>query len=178
MTGTDRGATTGHDGALTLAEALPQLTLALDREAEGVRRLGDALVIQRAAVAADDQHGVESTVRAIGSVLTALERARRARANLVETLTGRADLPLDQLEEAIGVPLSEALATARAALRAAAQATAREAAVNRAVLRDVIGAGEAFLQALLTSAAPAPVYAPAGRRDDPVPGSLLVNRTA
>jgi hypothetical protein len=165
------------DVTLTAGERLTELTRVLSHEAAVVGRLQEALQAQRAALAADDPQGVESSVHGIGAVLAALDRARRQRGKVMDTLTGDPDLPLDRLETLVGAPLPPPLVQARAALRQAAEAAARDARVNRIVLKHAMAAGDAFLQALLTSASPAPVYSSTERRDGPPVGSLLVDRT-
>lgn len=151
-----------------------ELVLVLEREAQAVRELRDALARQRDGVAHDSTGAVHASCDDIGRILVTLEAARRARARLLEPIAGPGEAPLAALERVCGGALPEPLGTARAALRVAAEGAAREAAINRAVLRRTIESGEAFLQALFSNLAePDPTYHAGERPDEGSPGFLL-----
>jgi len=161
------------------AGPLDELTAALEHEAAAIRELREALVQQRAAVAANDVDGVNASVDDVGRILLAVEEARRQREAMVATLTGTAGASLEGLGTLGGRPGAAPFAAARAALRRAAEETAHEATVNRAVLRRAVEAGDAFLQSLFSSATdPSPVYTPAERRDRPGTPGFILNRKA
>jgi hypothetical protein len=168
-----------HDASPPTPSArLEELTRALEHETTVVGELRETLIQQRAGVAGSRIDAVNQSVDDVGRLLLALEEARGRRRVLVAALAGGVELPLDQLEAALGVPLPAALEAARAALRDAARAVAHEVAINRAVLRRAVETGEAFLQALFsTTAAPAAGY-PAGERSDPPAAGVLLNRRA
>jgi hypothetical protein len=156
---------------------LAELVQALELEARHVGELREALVRQREAVATSQAEQVNATVDTIARMLVALEEARRRRGTLLQELTGDPGTRLEQLQSSIPFPLPASTIAARAALAEAAQGVAREVAINREVLRRAVEAGEAFLQALFSSAVePSPCYG-AGPAEEQAPG-LLVNRSA
>jgi hypothetical protein len=162
------------DRSMRQAEALSELARVLVREADVVRDLREALVRQRAGVAADSTADVHGSCDDIARILVALDNARRHRASLLGHLAGGAPGTLEDLARELGGTLPPPLAEAAQALRREAEGTAREAAVNRTVLQRTVEAGEAFLQALFTDAgAPEAVYRPGERRDDDGSGFLL-----
>lgn len=162
------------DGMTRQAEALAELARVLVRETEVVRDLREALVRQRAGVAADSTADVHGSCDDIARILVALDNTRRHRASLLVALCGNASVTLEQLAKEIGGELPPALTEAALALRKDAESTAREAAVNRTVLQRTVEAGEAFLQALFTDAGePEAVYRPGERREDDGAGFLL-----
>jgi len=161
------------------AGPLAELTAALEHEAAAIRGLREALVQQRAAVAANDAAAVNASVDDVGRILLAVEEARRQREAMVAALAGGPGATLEGLGAPDARPGRAAFDTARAALRRAAEEAAHEAAVNRAVLRRAVEAGEAFLQSLFSSAAdPSPVYAPAEGRERPGAPGFILNRKA
>jgi hypothetical protein len=158
---------------------LAELTAALVHEHRLIEELREALVRQRAGVAADDPAAIEHSVHAIGRTLLTLEEARRRRVSLTALVAGRAGATLADLDASVET-LPAAFTAAREAVRRAAEATARDVAINQTVLRRALEAGDAFLQQLFSSAAdPMPVYAPGPRAAGPhAGGGLLLNRTA
>ncbi len=155
------------------------LARALRDEAHVLEQLQDAMASQRAAVAANDNAELETSVRAIGRTVRTLEEARKRRAAVVRYLTGHDDLALSQLEYFLGEPLPLDLDTARGQVRLAAQSVAREAAVNRVVLRRARDANDTFLQELFSAVARADmVYGPAEGKDDSKTPGVLLNRKA
>jgi len=175
---TDRNAAMGPEHEKRRTAALAELARVLARESNLVRDLREALVRQRAGVAADSTADVQGSCDDIARILVALDGARRNRAALLSDLVGSVPATLEELARALGGMLPPAVAQAGLALRREAESTAREAAVNRTVLQRTVEAGEAFLQALFTSTmSPDPVYHAGERRDDDGAGFLL-DRTA
>ncbi len=174
-------ATTGTHGKgrdMHPQQALTDLAGALVREAETVRVLREALVRQRAGVAADSTAAVHGSCDDIGRILVALESAKRYRGALLAALLPGEAATLEALTASLGGTLPPDLAAARTTLRREAEETAREAAVNRTVLKRTVEAGEAFLQALFTGVSePEAVYRAGERREDDGSGFLL-DRTA
>jgi len=161
------------------ARPLERLTAALEHEALAVRELGEVLVLQRSAVAASDIAAVNASVDDVGRLLLAVDEARRHRLAVVTELGEGPDTSLESLEPPAGTPGAGAYAAARAALRREAEKTAHEAAVNRTVLRGAVEAGDAFLQALFSSAVePSPVYGAAEHPDRPSSPGIILNRRA
>jgi hypothetical protein len=158
---------------------LSELTTALVHEHRLIEELREALVRQRAGVAADDPAAIEHSVHAIGRTLLTLEEARRRRVSLTALAAGQPGATLADLDDVMET-LPPAFTAAREAVRRAAEATARDVAINQTVLRRALEAGDAFLQQLFSSTAdPMPVYAPGPRLAEPRPcGGLLLNRTA
>jgi hypothetical protein len=164
----------GGDAAMRQAEILTELARVLAREAEVVHALREALVRQRAGVAADSTPDVHGSCDDIARILVALDNARRHRSSLLANLAGGTPTTLEALARELGGTLPPELAEAAAVLRREAEGAAREAAVNRTVLKRTVEAGEAFLQALFTDAGePEAVYRPGERRDDDGAGFLL-----
>jgi hypothetical protein len=161
------------------AQSLDRLTAALEREIVAVRDLGEALVQQRAAVASSDIAAVNASVDDVGRLLLSVEESRRHRVAVVGELGGSPDTSLAEFEPPPGSPGAGAYAAARAALRREAEKAAHEAAVNRTVLRGAVEAGNAFLQALFSSAEdPSPVYRAAERQAPPRSPGFILNRRA
>ncbi len=154
--------------------AIAELTRALVREAETVRELREALLRQRAGVAADSAGAVNDSCDDIARLLVAVEAAKRNRTMRIESIAPEAGVSLDRLEAALGERCPADLLDAHRALKREAEATAREASVNRAVLARTVEAGEAFLQALFSgTSAPDPVYRAGERREEDGAGFLL-----
>ena len=161
------------------AEPLARLTAALEHEALAIRDLGEALVQQRAAVAASDVDAVNASVDDVGRLLLAVDETRRHRMAVTAELGSGPDTLLGDLEPSPGTPGAGAYAAARATLRRMAEKAAHEANVNRTVLRSAVEAGDAFLQTLFSSSVdPSPVYTPAERRDRPRNPGFILNRRA
>ena len=174
VTAIPRENATERSRSMRHAEALAELARVLVREADVVHELREALVRQRAGVAADSTPAVHGSCDDIARILVALDSTRRHRASLLENLVGRTPATLEALGTELGGALPPPIAEASVALRREALGAAREAAVNRTVLQRTVEAGEAFLQALFTNAgAPEAVYRPGERRDDDGSGFLL-----
>lgn len=173
----EEGRAGGREGAVR--SRLDELTGALVHELRLIDDLRNALLRQRAAVAADDPEVIESSVQAIGRTLLTLEEARRRRGSLIALVAGNGSIALAELEAHLGFTLPDGFVAARDAVRRAAESTSRELAINQTVLRRALEAGDAFLQQLFSSTAdPMPAYAPGPRTAEPRSSGLLVNRTA
>jgi len=161
------------------AARLETLRELLVREAELATELRDELLRQRTAVAAADTAAVDRSSDAVSRVLLGLDESRRRRGELLEALTGDANVPLDRLESQLGGALPASLESARRTLRRAATDAAREATINRGVLRRAVEAGEAFLQDLFSGGAPqAPTYGATPTAPTPPAAGRILDRTA
>ena len=162
----------------TTGEQLRELTVSLQREVRITEELGEALVNQRTAVAADDPPAVNASVEAIGRILLTLNAARRRRSDLLSAITGGDPVPLDALEGVVGQPLPMRMTEAVRELRRAALKVTQEVKINRTVLRRAVETGEAFLQALFSAAVdPEPVYHPSDKKEEGRGGpGFLVDR--
>jgi hypothetical protein len=152
------------------------LSRALDAERALIDDLRQALLRQRAGIAADDSGSIEVSAQIISRLLVALADARHRRTQLLTTLTGGRQVPLAQLEAVLGRAIPPVLQESRDAIRGAAEAVAREVSINQHVLRKALEAGDAFLQRLFASSVnPMPVYAPAPAA---TPHGVLINQRA
>ncbi len=157
--------------------AFDRLTEGLERELALVTELRELLASQRAAIATGDTEAVQQSCDRIAQVLQSMESARRVRTSALEALHVPADTPLSSLPEHLDGPMPAALEAARVALRAVAEQTAADAAVHHVVLRRTVESGEAYLQALFSSANdPEPVYRTTERAPDPSAGFVLDRR--
>jgi hypothetical protein len=160
-------------------QSLERLTAALEHEIVAVRELGEALVQQRSAVAASDIAAVNASVDDVGRLLLAVDESRRHREAVVVELGGVPGTSLEEFKPLPGTRGAGAYAAARAALRREAEKAAHEAAVNRTVLRSAVDAGNAFLQALFSSAEePSPVYSAGEHQAPPRSPGFILNRRA
>ena len=162
------------------ADLVASLSQAMKDEASVMWQLRDAMVRQRASVAADDTEEIDASVQEVGRTLFTLAEARKRTASVMSYLTGEEEPPLAQLELHLGTPLPLGLETARAEVRLAAQSVAHEAAINRNVLQGAREAADTFLQELFSASSNLDaVYHPGDRGDDGTGGAgLLFNRTA
>ncbi len=156
------------------------LAQALLYEANVIEELRQALLRQRAGVAADDAELVEASIHAMGRTLLTLDEARRRRGALTALITGSEPTPLEKLEAMFGGILPPELEAARTKVKRAALATAQEVAINQHILRRALEAGDAFLQRLFSMASdPAPNYQRNEGLAESAPRSgLILNRTA
>lgn len=164
----------------SVPQALASLTSALHGERRILEQLREALIAQRATVAAGEPVAVCAEADQISRVLLTLQEARRHRADILETLAHDPRLPLARLESVIGRPLPHDLLEARRLLRNVLEGVAFDASVNHAVLHRVLDAGEIYLQQLFAAGSPpATAYARRDARDDARPKSaMFVNRRA
>lgn len=164
---------TERDHAATPA-AFEHLAEGLERELELVNELRTLLAGQRAAIAACDAAAVQQSCDRVAHTLQAMDSARRARLAALEALGVPADTPLSDLPGQLGGAMPPRVESARLALREAASLTADDAAVHHQVLRRTVESGEAYLQALFSSATePEPVYRTGERAGDHQSGFLL-----
>ncbi len=169
-----------EDPGRTLTPAFRELAECLEEEARLVEALRDALLQQRAAVAADRPEAIQAGVEEMARILLALAETRRRRSERLADLCGDGATPMDRVADILGVPLPPAVESARLHLRRLASDTAREAAINREVLRRAIEAGDAFIQQLFSGAAPpSTAYGSAeARRGEGPRRGFLLNRRA
>jgi len=164
----------------SLAERTADLAEALLYEAHVIEELRQALLRQRAGVAADDPEMVEASVHAMGRTLLTLDEAKRRRAALTSLITGGEAVPMERLETMLGGALPPEVQEARALVKRVALLTAQDVAINQHILRRALEAGDLFLQKLFSMAGdPAPGYQrrePAG--DPPARSGVILNRMA
>ena len=145
--------------ALNRHRRLDDLTRALGHELRLIEDLGQALMRQRAAVAADDPEAIESSVHAIGRTQLTLDEAGRRRGALIALVAGDDAIALSDLEAHVGCFPPDGFVAAKAAVCCAAEATSRDLAINQTILHRALEAGDSFLQQLFSSTA------------DPMPGA-------
>ncbi len=154
--------------------ALDHLADGIERELELVTALREQLAAQRAAIAACDTAAVQHSCDLVAHTLQSMESARRARATALEVLGVEPDTLLSDLPNHLGGGLPARLEIARQALRSMAEQTAEDATIHHTILRRTVESGEAYLQALFSSATdPVPVYRTGDRVADAQSGFLL-----
>ncbi|MEK7317391.1 MAG: flagellar export chaperone FlgN [Candidatus Eisenbacteria bacterium] len=159
--------------------AFESLITAIRRETALAQDLRAALADQRGAIASNDAEKLLASLDAVEKTLLTLAEARTLRTEIMASLTGDPKLPLGQLESLRREPLPFALDDARRELKRAATAVRDDVRINQAILTRAVENGEAFLQALFTSAlGPVPTYADAERAPEPKarPGMILNRR--
>lgn len=155
------------------------LAHALLYEANVIEELRQALLRQRAGVAADDAEMVETSIHAMGRTLLTLEEARRRRGALTSLISGNDPTPIEKLESMFGGVLPAELENARSKVKRAALAAAQDVAINQHILRRALEAGDAFLQRLFSmSADPVASYQRSESTPDAPRAGLILNRTA
>jgi flagellar FlgN protein len=154
-----------------LADALASETRLIEELIAIMRR-------QRAAVAVDDLHAVDSSVFATHRVLVTLKEARRRRHALNRMLGEREDIPLDAMENVLGQRMTPRLGELRDALQLSARDLSRQVTINRQVLRGALAGGEAYLRTLTGTPAPTTYTATSNAAPDATPDGVLLNRTA
>ena len=162
------------------SERLADLADALLYEANVIEELRQALLRQRAGVAADDAEMVESSIHAMGRTLLTLDEAKRRRAALTCLIAGGEPAPLDRLETLLGGTLPREVEEARTMVKRAALLTAQDVAINQHILKRALEAGDLFLQKLFSMAGePSAGYVRGDHPLEPAPQSgLILNRTA
>jgi hypothetical protein len=140
----------GREG--TVHQRLADLTGALSHELRLIDDLRQALMRQRAAVAADDSQAIASSEHAIGRTLLTLEEARRHRGALIALVAGSDAIALSDLEAHLDFSPPDGFVAAREASRRAGEAISGELAINQTILRRALEAGDAFLQRLFSDA--------------------------
>jgi hypothetical protein len=145
----------------------------------GESRLLDELIVilkrQRSAVGTDDLQEVDDTVFATHRVLVTLNEARRRRRSINLLMGQQEDMPIGQLEEALGQRMTDALREARDELRLTARTLSREVGINRSILRQALANGDVFARTLAGVAAD-PVYAQGTPAPRPSSATLLDRR--
>ena len=132
------------------SERLADLADALSYEATVIEELRQALLRQRAGVAADDAEMVESSIHAMGRILFTLDEAKRRRAALMTLIAGGGPAPLDRLESLLGGALPREVEEARALVKRAALLTARDVTINQHILKGALGEGDRYMQKLFS----------------------------
>jgi hypothetical protein len=159
-------------------DRVSQLVRALNAERSLLGELREVLMVQREAVAQNDQAGVEVSIHAMGRIMLTLEESRRQRRAVLSLIADGNEVALTDLEEYVGDPVPEDLRSAREAVQRLAVATANDLAINQHVLDRVLHAGDTFLQRLFsTGLDTCPSYGPAKDGDERAE-AMLVNRTA
>jgi hypothetical protein len=163
-----------------VSERLADLADALLYEANVIEELRQALLRQRAGVAADDASMIESSLHAMGRTLLTLDEAKRRRAALTALIAGGEAAPLERLEHLLGGGLTPEVEEARAMVKRSALMAAQDLAINQHILRRAMEAGDVFLQRLFSMTGdPAAGYQRGDRPTEPAPQSgLILNRTA
>lgn len=121
---------------------------ALGTEARLLRELCQVLRDQRDGIAAEDMDSINDSIHAVHRVLLTLGEARLRRRTLVQALTGRDDVPLEALEDALGDVATGAVQEARDDVRAVAAELVRDLSLNRRILDRAIQTGEAHVRVL------------------------------
>ncbi|HLU24502.1 MAG TPA: flagellar export chaperone FlgN [Longimicrobiales bacterium] len=121
---------------------------ALRTEARLLGELSQVLRDQREGIAAEDMESVNDSIHAVHRLLLTLGEARLRRRTLVQVLTGREDVPLSELVEALGDAATDAVTAARDEVRAVAAELVRDLSLNRRILDRAIQAGEAHVRVL------------------------------
>lgn len=161
-------------------ERFADLADALLYEAGVIEELRQALLRQRAGVAADDTDLVESAIHAMGRTLLTLDEAKRRRAALTALIAGGEAAPLERLETLFGGHLPREVEEARALVKRVALQAAQDVAINQHILKRALESGDVFLQRLFSMAGdPAPGYHRGEHAVEPAPQSgLILNRMA
>ena len=136
------------DGAHQPAVGLDALVGALDREAKLLSDLREVLRDQREAVAAEDLARVDDTIFSAQRIFRTLAEARTKRRTLLEILSGDPDIPLTEVETALGPRATLAVGRALEDLRAVALDLSQDLEINRQVLHGAIRSGEELIRAL------------------------------
>jgi hypothetical protein len=139
-------------GAVATSARQTDLAGALVQEQRLIEELPQALLRQRAGIAAGDPELIDRSDYAIARTRLVLEEARRHRASIATAVVGRPGVALSDLESFVGV-LPAPLLAAREALHRAGEVTAQDLAINQRMVRQALEAGDAFLQQLFSSAA-------------------------
>jgi len=148
MTATQPTTSTFRSVADPPAAALRALADALRSEHRLLQELVALMQRQRAAVAADDLATVEDSVYSTHRVLHTLNEARRRRRTLNRLLGESDDLPICDLETALGARMTDDLRGACAELEAMAHGLSDEVEINWRVLRQALANGGEFVRAL------------------------------
>lgn len=121
---------------------------AFEQETKLLTDLLKVLKQQREAVAAEDLAGVDDTIFSAQRILRTLAEARIKRRTLLGILGVDPDIPMDDLEEALGPKVTPDLREAVQTLRSIALQLAGELEVNRQVLDKAMESGETLIKVL------------------------------
>lgn len=147
------------------------------REAGLVGELTEALLSQRAAVAADDPAALDAENAHLARLLGGLAELRDERARWLGAIVGEETATLSRFEAIAPRPLPGEYVDAREALVAALGHARRELSIHRHILERALAAGEESLRHLFSglaeSAPGAAPYGPGARGGEPAPGTFL-----
>ena len=151
---------------------------ALNRETKLLSDLRVILKTQREAVSAEDLAGVDDTIFSAQRIFRTLAEARTQRRTLLEILSGNPDLPLSDVESALGPGITPEVVEALEDLRVVALELSGDLEVNRQVLKGAIQSGEDLLHALTGAENEDPgTYGPgAEATTGPSDHGLIINR--
>jgi hypothetical protein len=121
---------------------------ALGRERKLLGDLLNILKQQREAVATEDLASVDDTIFSAQRILRTLAEARIKRRTLLEILGADPNIPLDDLEDALGPKVTPELSEEIQVLRTVALQLTGELEVNRKVLQGAIRSGENLITVL------------------------------
>lgn len=127
---------------------IESLCPAFEREAKLLSDLLQVLRQQREAVSVEDLVGVDDTIFSAQRILRTLAEARIKRRTLLEILGVDPDIPLDDLEEALGPKVTLELIQAVQTLRTVSLQLTGELEVNRQVLDSATWPGETVAEIL------------------------------
>jgi hypothetical protein len=148
--------TVGSSGALPEPTiGIETLIEALERETRLLLELAVVLRRQRDGFFAQDAQAVDDSIFAVHRVMRTLEEARRRRRAVLRIVAGHEDVPVRELERALGSRVTPALAGARDRLQDVVRLVERDIARNRVVLRDAVPDG-AVASGTPPGSAPAP----------------------
>lgn len=151
---------------------------AFERETKLLADLLQVLKQQREAVATEDLAGVDDTIFSAQRILRTLAEARIKRRTLLEILGVDPDVPMDDLEEALGPKVTPDLREAVQTLRSIALQLTGELEVNRQVLDSAMESGETLIKVLGGGGdQDAGVYGPeAGKSANSTDHGLIIDR--
>lgn len=162
-------------GHPTRQDHLARLEETFKTERRLLEDLAGVLAMQRTGVAGDDLSAVDDSVFAAQRILRTLAEARSRHRILLELLVEQRDLPLGEVEEALGGDMTIGLRTALHELQDAARRLTAELDQNRRILQGALDAGSRLLDALGRGGRAPVVYGAPGTSASPG-GSLLVDR--
>ena len=151
---------------------------ALVRETKLLSDLREVLKAQREAVAAEDLSGVDDTIFSAQRIFRTLAEARTNRRTLLEILSGDPDLPLAEVEMALGPRITAEVIEALEDLRVVALELSGDLEMNRQVLQGAIRSGEDLIRAMAGADQDDPgTYGPGAKTAaGPSDSGLIINR--
>jgi hypothetical protein len=121
---------------------------ALERETKLLNDLRSVLRQQREAVSTEDLAGVDDTIFSAQRILRTLAEARVKRRTLLEIHGIDPEIPMDDLEEALGPRGSPGMSDAIRTLKSVARKLTDDLDVNRRVLDSAIRSGDTLIRIL------------------------------